>query len=164
MKCNFIVFGLWLSIAGFAQTVEQPVDTPQRANDFTYTLASEEQGTLYEIQSERTLLYFYNPTCEDCQLLMEQLSESDVINRLIANKRLTVLAVYPEEADDIWEEHAELVPKTWINGYDQEAKINIEGIYIITKFPALYLLDKDKNIILNETTLEEVVKQLRIEN
>jgi cytochrome oxidase Cu insertion factor (SCO1/SenC/PrrC family) len=133
---------------------------PEQANDFTYSLASGEQQTLYALQSEMILLYFYDPTCEECHLLMSQLAASDIINRLIDKKKLIVLAVYPDDDIEIWNEYAGHIPQQWINGYDKGVKIHTEGIFLIKSFPTLYLLDKDKMIRMKEMTFKALEFEL----
>ncbi|MDR1102521.1 MAG: redoxin domain-containing protein [Tannerella sp.] len=152
---------LCLGLAG-AGPAQSPVSgTPERASDFTYTLASGRQGTLYALRSEWILLYFYDPTCEDCHALRERLNASETLNRLIGEKRLRVLAVYPEDVTGEWREQAEEMPPTWINGYDRGAVINTDGLYLMTSLPALYLLDRDKNIRLETAKADEVEKELK---
>jgi cytochrome oxidase Cu insertion factor (SCO1/SenC/PrrC family) len=135
---------------------------PEKAGDFTYTLASGKQGTLYALRSEWTLLYFYDPECEDCQALMKQLKASKTLNRLIGEKRIQVLAVYPEDDTAVWLEQAEHVPQTWMNAYDRGAVIYTEGRYLITSLPALYLLDRLKNIRLKTADAHEVENELKL--
>jgi peroxiredoxin len=147
-------------LSGICRAQQTVSGQPERASDFTYTLASGEQGTLYAIHSEWVLLYFYDPDCEDCHALMERLNDSDALNRLIREKRIQVLAVYPEEDTARWLEQAEHLPETWINGYDKGAIINTEGLYLIKSLPALYLIDKEKRIRLKEATAEEVENEL----
>jgi hypothetical protein len=147
-------------LAGWAQAGR--TDTLEQARDFTYTMAPGRTGTLYELPSEWVLLYFYDPTCEDCHALTSRLAASECIRELIAAQRLTVLAVYPEEATEAWTEQAGQTPDTWINGYDPGATIYIEGLYMFRSLPALYLLDRDKKIRLQEAPLEAVEKELKL--
>ena len=158
IRFSFFFISLWIANICFAQQSES--DSFGKANDFTYTLASGEQQTLYALRSELVLLYFYDPTCEDCHLLMSQLEASAIVNRLIDCKKLTVLAVYPEDDTETWNEYADHVPQQWINGYDKGIKIHSEGIYIINQFPTLYLLDKDKMILMKEMTFKELESEL----
>ncbi|MDR3261852.1 MAG: thioredoxin family protein [Tannerella sp.] len=158
-RCKYLI--LYFCLSGICQAQQTVSAPPERATDFTYTLATDRQGTLYAIHSEWILLYFYDPTCEDCHALMERLNASEVINRLIEEKRLQVLAVYPEEDTEAWLEQAKHVPPAWVNGYDKGAVINTKGLYLIKTLPALYLLDRDKNIRLKEATAEEVENELK---
>jgi len=160
-KIGLIIISIWVTNICRAQQADS--GCLEQANDFTYILASGEQQTLYAIQAEMVLLYFYDPTCEDCHLLMSQLEASDIVNSLIDEKKLTVLAVYPDDDMETWNEYAGHIPPQWINGYDKGVKIHTEGIFLIKSFPTLYLLDKDKMIRMKEMTFEELEGVLSIE-
>ena len=157
-KIGFIITCLWLTNICLAQQLT--IDSLEQANDFTYTLASGEQHTLYALQTNMVLLYFYDPTCEDCHVLMSQLEKSDIVNHLIGENRLTVLAVYPDENPEIWNDYSDHIPQKWINGYDKGMKIHTEGIFLIKSFPTLYLLNKDKMILLKEMSYKELENEL----
>lgn len=157
IKYWVVFWSVW--IAGICHA-QQPA--LEKANDFVYIQANGEQGTLYALDAEILLLYFYDPTCEDCHRLMEQLDTSPVINRLIAEKRMSVLAVYPEEDMDLWTPYVKQVPSNWINGYDKGATINMKGLFSLTSLPALYLLDKEKHIILQTTAFDDIVRALEM--
>jgi hypothetical protein len=130
--------------------------TGQVANDFTYTLINGHTGTLHAINADYTLLYFHDPECEDCLMLTKKLTASPVINERIGQEKLNVLAVYPNDDTVSWKEHASIIPNSWIYARDAEEKINTEGIYDVKRFPAIYLLDKDKKVLLKDTTVEKL--------
>lgn len=150
-------FFLCLWFTGICHAQQQDLE---KANDFIYTQANGVARTLYTLESEVLLLYFYDPTCEDCHELMEQLNTSETINQLIDEKRLLILAVYPEEDMDLWMPYTKQVPPNWINGYDKGATINVEGLFLLTSLPALYLLDEEKNILLQTTTFNDIEQEL----
>ena len=153
-KVGLIIICLWVANICPAQLPD--AGNLEKANDFTYTIASGEQHTLYALRSDMVLLYFYDPTCEDCHLLMSQLEASPIVNRLIEAKKMTVLAVYPDDDTKTWNEYAGHVPQHWINGYDKDIKIHTEGLFSIKSFPTLYLLDKDKMIRMKEMTFNDL--------
>ena len=157
-RIRLIILCLWIAIFCSAQLPDS--GNLEQANDFTYTLASGKQETLYALRSEMLLLYFYNPDCDDCHALMKQLAESNTVNRLIDGKKLIVLAVYPDDDMETWNEYAGHVPQKWINGYDKGVKIHSEGIFIINQYPTLYLLDMDKKIRMKEMTFKELESEL----
>ena len=154
----YIVICLW--IVNICPAQQSNSNSLEQANDFTYTLASGEQHTLYALQSDMVLLYFYDPTCDDCHLLMSQLETSNIVNRLIDCKKLTVLAVYPEDDIETWNEYADHIPPQWINGYDKGVKIHTEEIYIINQFPTLYLLNREKMVRMKEMTFAALESEL----
>lgn len=154
-----VILCLLFAEASYAQN-----ETSEKANDFVYTLADGTQHTLYSLHSEMILLYFYDPTCEDCHELMEQMHASEIVSRLINNKRLLILAVYPEEDMEIWQPYADHVPSTWINGFDKGATINMGGLYNLTSLPAVYLLDDEKNVYLQTIDFKEIEQALERRN
>jgi hypothetical protein len=44
------------------------------------------------------------------------------------------------------------MPKEWINSYDRGCHIERENLYNISAIPALYLLDKDKIVLVKDST------------
>jgi cytochrome oxidase Cu insertion factor (SCO1/SenC/PrrC family) len=80
-KYGFLLLLTWTTNICIAQQTD--ADFLEQVNDFTYTLASGKQETLYTLQSEMLLLYFYNPRCDDCHALMKELETSEIINQLI---------------------------------------------------------------------------------
>ena len=126
------------------------------ANDFTYTLMNGETGNLHAILSDYVLLYFNDPECEDCRMLIKQLIASPLVNQCLQSGKLKIITVYVNDDLDAWKKHAPDVLNTWIYTYDAEQKINMEGIYNIKQFPTLYLLDRDKKILLKDTSFENL--------
>jgi len=124
------------------------------ANDFTYTLIDGETGRLHAIRADYTLLYFNDPECDDCQMLIKQLTVSPTINQHILAGLLKIITVYVNDDLDAWKKHARDVLSTWIYAYDAEQKIHDETIYNIKQFPTLYLLDPDKKVILKDINFE----------
>lgn len=102
--------------------------------------------SLIEEKSTNVLVVFYSPECEDCQALKKKMSKSKKLNSLIAENKLTILAVAPEVEEKLWQEHKSQVPENWINSYCVDCE-PITKSYIWT-VPTLFLISKDK-IILN---------------
>ncbi|MDR0758353.1 MAG: thioredoxin family protein [Tannerella sp.] len=158
VKCGCIVLWLWFAAVCHAQ--QSASDAPEQASDFACTLASGEEIRMYSLSAEALLLCFYDPSCEDCHVLMERLDASPVIRRLTGEKKLLTLAVYPEEDGVLWRENSSNVPAGWINGYDPGVKIILDNLYDFTKLPALYLLDRQKRFLLKDATVEEIETEL----
>ena len=126
------------------------------ANDFVYTQRNGDIGNLHSVNAEYTLLYFNDPECEDCMMLIKQLIASSVVNNLITQDKLKILMAYVNDDIIAWEKHSPDVPDLWIYSRDAEQKINAENIYNIKHFPTIYLLDKEKKVILKDTTFEKL--------
>jgi len=131
-------------------------NTGDIAEDFVYTLADDRQGSLHEVEAAFTLLYFSDPGCEDCQMLTRQLIVSPIVNSMIKSGRLKILSVYTHDDLDLWKEYAAKVLHSWIYARDAEQVIESENLYNIRKFPTLYLLDKDKRVIIKDASFGQV--------
>lgn len=133
-----------------------------RALDFTYTLASGAQGTLYAIQTEYTILFINNPGCHACTETIEALKGAPIIDKLITEKKLKVLSLYPDQELDEWKKYLHEFPATWINGYDKSFTITEKNLYDLKAIPTLYLLDKNKTVLLKDATAAAVEEYLTI--
>jgi hypothetical protein len=129
-----------------------------KAEDLLYTMANGKQGTLYGIKSDYLLLMFYNPGCSECRNTMEMIQNSAKISLLIKNGTVKVLAIYPDKDIDKWREHLAEVPSNWLNAYEHSLRIREKEIYDVKAIPTLYLLDKDKKVILKDCSVEDINK------
>ena len=98
-----------------------------RAADILVTTADGKQVRLERIKSEQTLLIFYDPDCRRCQRLDAQLEQEPSI---VQNPRLKVVR---KDMNDL------------------------KGEYYVPHTPALYLLDKEKRVVLKNTNLEALL-------
>ena len=126
------------------------------ATDFTYTLASGKTGTLYDIDVEYLILFFNNPGCHACQETIDQINGSETVRKMIGDKRLKVLSVYPDEDMKAWKEYFPTLPTHWLNGYDASQQIKNEELYDLRAIPTLYLIDRKKFVILKDAPFGEI--------
>lgn len=131
------------------------------ATDFTYTLADGKERTLYQLGADRILLFFYDPDCHTCLETTDKLANSSLVKNAIQKNRLQILAVYPGEDLYAWKNHLSYIPNQWINAYDATGRIKNEEIYDLKASPTLYLLDKDKKVILKDATFEQIESLLQ---
>lgn len=124
----------------------------ERANDFRYTLCNGRTGHLYGLQSEYVLLFIYNPGCAMCKQLREAITSSPMLCELIERGELKVLALYPDEELAAWREYRDQVPAAWINAYDAGQQLRERELYDLKAIPALYLLDRDKRVLVKDGT------------
>ncbi|PXV60106.1 thioredoxin-like protein [Dysgonomonas alginatilytica] len=136
----------------------------EQAADFSYTLASGKTGTLHQLNSDNTLLLFYNPDCHACEETIAGIKASPVLDELIQSKTLTVLSFYPDADITIWKKHLSDIPTNWINGYDKELAVQNKRLYDLKAIPSLYLLDSDKKVILKDTELARIEEYLKTKN
>ena len=77
---------------------------------------------------------------------------------LLNSGRLKLLAVTPEADYEEWMNHA--YPSNWLVGYDKEEVIYEQRLYDIQRLPCLYLLDKNKRVLLKEADYDRLCKYL----
>ena len=121
-----------------------------KANDFRYTLADGSTGSLYKLNADYTLIFINNPGCEMCRTIKEEICASDYLMELIRKGTVRVLAVYPDEDLEEWYKYHDDMPAGWINGYDKGCVIRSESLYNLSAIPSLYLLDKDKTVLVKD--------------
>ena len=123
-----------------------------KANDFAYTLRSGQSRQMYSLRADFVILYINNPGCPMCRDITAALKGSQIVNQLLEQGRLKILAIYPDEQLDEWRKHLDDFPKSWINGYDRGCHIERTGLYDLRAIPSLYLLDNNKIVLLKDST------------
>lgn len=116
------------------------------AANFSITLASGKRMELHRIKSDFTVLYFNNPDCTDCKRVTEYMQHGTSFN----NKNISIVSVYVDDEMEIWHQHN--YPSTWINGYN--SGLREKNLYDLRAIPTLYLLDKEKQVVLKDVTVE----------
>ena len=120
-----------------------------KATDFTFYNQNQEQK-ISEIESPYLLLMFYNPDCHSCIQIIEQLRNSEIINRLSQNKILKILMLSVNDVIDFPKNEKQ----SWI--YANVNYHEILDLYFIRAFPDLYLLNREQNIVLKNTDFEKL--------
>ncbi len=123
-----------------------------RANDIRYTLASGALRRLYDLKADYVLLFINNPGCPMCRDIREAIVSSPLLTEAIGSGRLKVLALYPDEELGEWEAYRPHIPAEWINAYDKGCRVRETGSYDLSAIPALYLLDRNKTVLVKDST------------
>lgn len=131
------------------------------APDFRFTDARGRTHRLHEVQAGTTLLFFSNPGCYACQEIIETLLAVPGFNDMIARKSLAVVNVYIDEEIDKWREYEPNYPRNWLCGYDPDGLVRSDRIYCVRAIPSLYLLDRDKRVLMKDAPTERVVSWLQ---
>lgn len=133
----------------------------QQATDFALTLSDGSSYTLYNIETDYLLLFFYNPDCDHCIEMTRRLRASDLLSGWQADNKLKVLAFYPDADQDLWRSYAPQLPTDWINAYDPDARLFNDELYDLRVMPTLYLLDKNKKVLLKAASFEQLTDFLQ---
>jgi len=129
------------------------------ANDFPYTTPAGEQKHMHELNAKFLLLYFNNPECEACKEMKAALTQSAVINEKIKTGELKVLSVYAEADTTNWRIHLKEYPAQWLQGIGNDSMLYKSNRYDLTAIPTLYLLDKEKRILLKDYFSVQEIEQ-----
>lgn len=134
------------------------IGTP--AADFEFTDLKGKVRTLYSIKADYTLLFFSNPGCNACKSITDALESDTRINDLIKKKKLAIVNVYIDLERDKWRAFAASYPESWYNGYDNKYIIRTDVLYNVRAIPSLYILDKNKNVIMKDAPQEKALSYL----
>lgn len=109
--------------------------------------------SLYDIQADYTILYFYDPDCGHCKkatpILYEAYPELNA-------KGVEVLAICATTDSKRWHKFIVEYDLDWLNLADMESKTNIKYYYDVRTFPTVYILDKDKKILIKKIASEDI--------
>lgn len=129
----------------------------QGAADFSFTEANGKKNTLYGIKADYTLLFFSNPGCPACKEIIEALKNDTKVSDLISSGRLSVVNLYIDLELDKWRACVTDYPSDWHNGYDQSYIIRTDVTYNVRAIPSLYVLDREKKVIMKDAPAEKAL-------
>ncbi len=130
------------------------------AADFRFSDKRGRMYTLHGIKAPMTLLFFSNPGCEACMSIIEVLKGEPRIAEMISDGRLAVLNIYIDEDLQAWKDYMPIYPEEWYNGFDPDLVLRNDSIYNVRAIPSLYLLDKDKRVILKDAPENRLFQEL----
>jgi peroxiredoxin len=114
--------------------------------------------SLYDVQSDYTVLYFFNPQCGTCAVVTPELHK---IYQKYKNKGMQVFAVYVDRDKDMWMKYiVDNQYLDWINVWDGDETAGIYDKYDLHAIPMIYLLDKNKVIIERDVAQGKLDKML----
>ena len=149
MKARWILFIMLAFIL--------PVVAQKRAAAFDMETRSGESVSLESVETPYALLYFTNPDCNFCEAVSDSLAMPNVMRHVEA-KALTIYSVCVAGDYDMW---LDLPEKTGrIETVNKSMSIMAGDDYEFSTLPALFLIDRNCTILLNDTTVEGIVDYL----
>lgn len=121
------------------------------ASNIVFTRTDGKTANLYSLNKDYTLLYFYNPDCHACKEMTAYMVSSPLMKQLITSDKLEILALYIDEDIDLWKKYIPQIPSSWVNAYDKELSVHNQILYDLKAIPCLYLLDRQKRVVLKDT-------------
>lgn len=109
--------------------------------------------SLYDIEKEFTILYFWEPDCGHCKEATPKLR--DYYNKA-KNENIEVFAICTTSDKAKWTKYIEENKLQWINGWDPQRKSHFDFYYNIQSTPLVYILDRNKKIIAKKLNVEDI--------
>jgi thiol-disulfide isomerase/thioredoxin len=109
--------------------------------------------SLYDIEKEFTILYFWEPDCGHCK---EATPKLKAYYEKAKDDNIEVFAVCTTADKPKWTKYIEDNKLTWINGWDPERSSHFDYFYNVQSTPMVYILDKNKKIIAKKLAVEDI--------
>lgn len=132
-----------------------------RAADFAFSDRNGKVRRLYDIDADYTILFFSNPGCTACRDIINVFIQTPPLVQLVEEDAIAVVNIYIDEDLSEWYKYMSSYPDEWYNVYDHNHIIRDEELYNVRAIPSLYLLDKDKTVILKDAPVERLLGTLQ---
>lgn len=111
---------------------------------------------IHNIQADYIVLFFWDPECGHCKKSIPVMID---FYKTFKPRGVEIMAVCTKTGSDIsscWSSIAERGMDIWMNVTDQYLKSRYKTIYDIKTTPQIFILDKDKKIILKKISAEDL--------
>ncbi len=129
------------------------------APDIEFTRRDGSKGHLNDVAG-RIILFFNDPDCDECNMLMVRLSADYNRKQLHERGYLTLVSIYPGEADEEWKNRVMDYPENWVVG----ASANVDELFDLESTPVIVYLTPDHKILSKDIDHERLLEMIRILN
>jgi len=109
--------------------------------------------SLYDVEKDFTILYFWEPNCGHCIEATPKLKE---YYEKAKSQGIEVFAVCTTSDKAAWSKYIEDNGITWINGWDPDRTSHFDYYYNVQSTPMVYILDRNKKIIAKKLAVEDI--------
>jgi thiol-disulfide isomerase/thioredoxin len=109
--------------------------------------------SLYDVEKDFTILYFWEPDCGHCK---EATPKLKAYYEKPKDYSQEVFAVCTTSDKAKWTRYIEDNKLIWINGWDPKRSSHFDYYYNVQSTPTVYILDKNKKIIAKKLSVEEI--------
>jgi peroxiredoxin len=109
--------------------------------------------SLYDIEKEFTILYFWEPDCGFCK---ESTPKLKAYYDNAKSQGVEVFSVCTTADKAKWKKYIEDYKLDWINGWDPERRTNFGFYYNIESTPMIYVLNRNKAIIAKKLSVDDL--------
>ena len=126
------------------------------APDLTFFKEDGQPVTIHSFDADYTVLFFWDPECGHCKKMIPFVI--DFYNEY-KSKGVELLAICTKTGQDIsscWSTIKERGMDIWVNAADQYLRNRYKSIYDVKTTPQIFILDKDKKIIVKKISGEDL--------
>jgi thiol-disulfide isomerase/thioredoxin len=109
--------------------------------------------SLYDVEKEFTILYFWEPDCGHCK---EATPKMKAYYDKPKDYSVEIFAVCTTTDKTKWTKYIEDNKLRWINGWDPQRISRFDFYYNVQSTPTVYILDRNKKIIAKKLSVEEI--------
>jgi thiol-disulfide isomerase/thioredoxin len=109
--------------------------------------------SLYDIQKDFTILYFWEPNCGHCK---EATPKLKAYYETAKKQGIEIFAICTQSDKQKWTQYIEDNKLTWINGWDPQRSSRFDVLYNVQSTPTVFILDKNKTIIAKKLSVEDI--------
>jgi thiol-disulfide isomerase/thioredoxin len=109
--------------------------------------------SVYDIEKDFIILYFWEPDCGFCKEATPKLKS---YYDKVKNQGVEVFAVCTTADKPKWKKYIQDYKLDWINGWDPERRTNFGFYYNIESTPMVYILDRNKTIIAKKLSVDDI--------
>ena len=131
------------------------------ATDFSYMDTGGQEHRLSALyDTVPVLIFFYRPDCSGCDVMVQQMRQSAVLEQAQDQGRVRVLALATSGSVEEWEEKRSHHDPRWIQGRNVRDFEGIE-LYDFRAMPTFYLLSGNGIVLIKDQPLPVVEQYLR---
>ncbi len=142
-------------LAAQAETL-RPTLIGETAPDLLFYKENGEALTIHSIKSDYTVLFFWDPECGHCKKSVPFIID---FYNTYKDKGVEILGICTKTGSDIsscWSTIKEKGMDIWVNASDQYLRNRYKVIYDVKTTPQIFILDKDKKIIVKKIAGEDL--------
>ena len=109
--------------------------------------------SLYDIEKDFTIIYFWEPDCGHCK---EATPKLKAYYEKARNEGIEVFAICTTSDREKWAKYIEENKLLWINGWDPDRASHFDYYYNVQTTPMIYILNRNKTIIAKKLSVEDI--------
>lgn len=125
----------------------------RRGMDLTMETYDGTWRSVYDLNNDFIILYFWEPGCGHCKTTTPKLKE---IYSRMKPEGIEVFAVCTQDNREEWEKYIAENELEWINGWDPARQTHFDYYYNVNSTPMIYILNRDKTIIAKKLPVESI--------